>query len=290
MERNTITPAFSREKFIEYKQSVAFHEAGRAAGIHLNTKARHLPPAAFKVIFTEITEGAVAVYQTTDEHCIAQLEGGRLIEALPNSIDSLMDELTEHNDSILQLEKDYLIAFEVDIINLLIGPLAEARHIADTDNELFNHKLVDFKALKNYGGISTLDLVNKYLQSFSTDTQKDEKLAELFAEAFDFVKNDANWLAITRLADFILGSSSKKIIGCEEIALMLDHSIANFTDRRAVERQQHNTWFNVTGYPKISHAKSMENLKRPSQSELDSMTHREKDALILELFDLLGSV
>ncbi len=241
MKRNKITETLSQDKLIEHKQRVAFHEAGHAAGIHLNNKARQLPAVFFKIIFKEmngVTAADVIAYQTTHDDCIARVEGGRLIDLLPPSIDSLMSELTEYSDAMVQLVKDYQVAFEADIINLLIGPLTEAKHVAATDDEMFNHKLIDLKALKNYGGSSDLALANEYLQSFSADKQQqDEKLDELFAVAFDFVNNDANWAAITKLADYIL-SSSKNIIGCEEIVLMLDQSVAHFQNRRTMVRCQ----------------------------------------------------
>lgn len=241
MKRNKIIETLSQDKLIEHKQRVAFHEAGHAAGIHLNNKARQLPPVFFKIIFKEmssVTAADVMAYQTTHDDCIARVEGGRLIELLPPSIDSLASELTEHNDAMVQLVRDYRIAFEADIINLLIGPLAEAKHVANTDDELFNHKLVNLKALKNYGGSSDLALANEYLQSFSADKQQsDEKLDELFSVAFDFINNDANWAAIIKLADYILGST-KNIIGCEEIVSMLDQSVAHFQNQRTMVRCQ----------------------------------------------------
>ncbi len=97
-----------------------------------------------------------------------------------------------------------MIAFEADIINLLIGPLAEAKHVSNRDDELFNHQLVNLKALKNYGGGSDLALAHEYLESFSASKQQqDEKLDELFAVACDFVSDQANWKAITKLANYI---------------------------------------------------------------------------------------
>ncbi|MDO9271044.1 MAG: hypothetical protein Q7T96_18215 [Methylobacter sp.] len=243
MKRNKIIEALSQDKLIEHKQRVAFHEAGHAAGIHLNNKARQLPPIFFKIIFKDmggVTEADVMNYQTTHDDCIARVEGGRLIESLPPSIDSLVRELTRHNDAMVQLINDYMMAFEADIINLLIGPLAEAKHVAETDDELFNHQLVNLKALKNYGGSSDLALANEYLQSFSVDKQqRDQKLDELFSVAFDFVNNDANWGAITRLAYYILGNN-KNIIGCEEIVSMLDESIDHFQNRRIIARSYQN--------------------------------------------------
>ena len=186
-----------------------------------------------------VTAADAMAYQTTHDDCIARVEGGRLIDLLPSSIDSLISEITEHNDATMQLVKDYKIAFEADIINLLIGPLVEAKHVAATDGELFNHKLVNLKALKNYGGSSDLALANEYLQSYSADKQQQaDKLDELFNVAFDFVNNDANWFAIIKLADYVLGSS-KNIIDCEEIVSVLDQSVANFHNRRINPRYHH---------------------------------------------------
>jgi hypothetical protein len=237
MKRNKIIEALSQDKLIEHKQRVAFHEAGHAAGIHLNNKVRKLPSVFFKIIFKEmggVTAADVMAYQTTHDDCIARVEGGRLIDLLPLSIDTLVQELTEHNNgAVMKLVKDYMVAFEADIINLLIGPLAEAKHVAATDDELFNHQLVNLKALKNYGGSSDLALANEYLQSYSADKQqRAEKLDELFAVAFNFVNNDANWAAITKLAEYVLGSS-KNIIDCEEIVSVLDQSVEHFRNRRS---------------------------------------------------------
>ena len=231
MKRNKINETLSLDKTIEHKQLIAFHEAGHAAGIHLNNKARCLPPLSFKIIFKEMScviEADIQTYQTHHNDCSARVEGGRLIELLPSFIDGPMRKLTEHKNSKAQWEKDYRVNFEADIINLLIGPLAEAKHVADTDDELFNHKLVNLKALKNYGGCSDISLTNEYLQYLSTDKQRrDEILDELFIEAFNFVNNDENWAAITKLAHYIL-DSRKNIICHEEIVLMLDQAVAHF--------------------------------------------------------------
>lgn len=241
MKRSKIIGTLSQDKLVEHKQRVAFHEAGHAAGIHLNNKARQLPPVFFKIIFKEmsgVTAADIMAYQTTHDDCIARVEGGRLVELLPPSFDSLMQELAEQNDAMMELVKDYKIAFDADIINLLIGPLAEAKHVATTDDELFNHQLVNLKALKNYGGSSDLALANEYLQSFSDDKQQqDEKLDKLFAVAFNFVNNDANWAAINQLAFYIL-DSSKNIIDSDEIVSVLDQSVEHFQNRRTMVRCQ----------------------------------------------------
>ncbi|TRW90711.1 hypothetical protein EKO24_018750 [Candidatus Methylobacter oryzae] len=209
-----------------YKRCIAFHEAGHAAGIYLNNKARNLPPVFFQIMFKDLngeSEEAIMVYQVEQNECVAKVKGGRSIKSLPSSTEALTDKAIDRNDGVTPLTKDYMTAFEVDIINLLIGPLAEAKYIAEADGELFSQKLVGLEALKNYGGSSDLELVYKYLQCFSAcKQQQGEKLAELFNAAFNFVTDRANWAAITKLANYIL-NSDKNIISCEEVALLFEH-------------------------------------------------------------------
>jgi hypothetical protein len=235
MKRIKLIETLGQDKLIGHRQCVAFHEAGHAAGIHLNNKARRLPAVFFKIIFKDM-DGAIGTegmaYQSVHDECTARVEGGRLIKSLPHSIDCLMPGWTERNNAMVQF-------FEADIINLLIGPLAEAKHVADTDNEQFNHKLINLNALTNYGGSSDLALAHEYLQSFPADKpQKDKKLDELFTAAFDFINNDANWAAISKLADYILGSN-KNTIHCEEVVSTLDQSINHFQSRRVDVKHHH---------------------------------------------------
>lgn len=222
MKRNSVFKSPGQDKLIDHKQCIAFHEAGHAAAIYLNSKARNLPPVFFQIMFKDLngtSEENLMVYQVTHDDYIAKVKGGRSIKLLPNSNDNN----TGHHDSMASLIKDQMIALEVDIINLLIGPLAEAKHIAETDDELFNPKLVNLKALKNYGGSSDLERANEYLQSFSAcKHQQGKKLEELFSLAFNFVNDRANWAAITKLAHYIL-DSNKNIIDCEEVASLLEH-------------------------------------------------------------------
>ena len=276
MKQNKIVNPCRQDGLLANKQRVAFHEAGHVAGIHFNNKARHLSPIPFRIILKKIT--------CNDDH-VVKVKGGRLIELLPKAYDGFVRKLTEDNDVSVQLVADYRMAIEADIISLLIGPLAEAKHIANTDNELFNLNLINPKALGNYGGSSNIALVNEYLQCFYADKHNDENLDELFSEAFNFVNNDANWSVITQLAEYILGSN-KSIIFYEEIVTMLDQSMANFTDRRSKVRNNYNGWFKETVRQiKHNYTLSDENLERPSQLELDSMSQIEKDALIMKLFD-----
>ncbi|MGZ5052067.1 MAG: hypothetical protein ACXWF8_05775 [Methylobacter sp.] len=293
MKRNNTLALISQDKLNEHKQRAAFHSAGYAAAVYLHNKAKDLPPVPFKITFHEISRITTAdgiMYKTPPGNFIAQTEGGRAIEQLPESIDCLARTLTETNDAMARLLDDYQLVFEADIVNLLAGALAEAKHIADTDDELFNHRLVNLNALRNYGGDSGLALLDDYLGSFFSGQPKNQKLDALFSEAFDFVNHDANWFAITKLAHRLLDNSPKQSLRAEEIGNMLDQCIANFTERRSTERHRDNAWFKITAHHiKANCAKNAKYLHRPSPEALDAMTHTEKDRLILALFDLLES-
>ncbi|MDD5319836.1 MAG: hypothetical protein PHD43_04330 [Methylococcales bacterium] len=225
MKRNNITDIPTQFRLKQHKECIAFHEAGHAAAIYLNNKAKNLPPVYFQIVFKELNDDKdhdVIIYQATHDDSIARVEGGRLIQSLPYSIDGLAHKLIDRNEAMTPLVRDYIIAFETDIINLLVGPLAEAKHAYNRDDEVFNHQLINLRALKNYGGGSDLALAREYLESFSVNRQQQEaKLDELFLDAFDFINDRANWKAITRLADYIL-KSNKNIIGCEEVVSLLE--------------------------------------------------------------------
>jgi hypothetical protein len=225
MKRNEIIDIDRHNKLNQHQQCIAFHEAGHAAAIYLNNKARNLPPVFFQIVFKDLSGAQdydVLIYKATHYDSIARVEGGRLIELLPYSIDDLDHKLIKHNQTRASSLRDYLVAFEADVINLLAGPLAEAKHVHKRDDELFNHQLVDLKSLINYGGGSDLALVRDYLECFSANKQiQDQKLAELFALACDFIREPSNWKAITKLANYIL-DSNKNIISCEEVVSVIE--------------------------------------------------------------------
>ena len=222
MKRNQL--ASDHNKLNQHKQCLAFHEAGHAVAIYLNNKARNLPPIFFQIIFKEgsgTTDHDGLICQATHDGSAARVDGGRLIQSLPYSVDGLAHKLIDHNEAMAPLVKDYIIAFEADIINLLAGPLAEAKYVHKRDDELFNHRLVNWKSVENYGGCSDLVLIHEYIESYSANKhQQDEKLAELFTAACDFVSDDSNWKAITKLANYIL-ECDKDIISCEEVVSVL---------------------------------------------------------------------
>ncbi len=224
MKRNKIIDINKHNRLQQHKLCIAFHEAGHAAAIYLNNKVRNLPPIFFQIIFKEIsdtTDYDGQAFQRSHDDCVARVEGGRLIQSLPYSVDGLPHKLIDHNEAMAPLVRDYVRAFEADIINLLVGPLAEARYVHNRDDEMFNNKLVNLNSLENYGGGSDLILVREYIDNFSASKQQqDKKLDELFTAACNFIRDPCNWKAITKLASYIL-ESNKNIISCEEVVSVL---------------------------------------------------------------------
>lgn len=200
-------------------KQIAFHEAGHAAAIYLYNKQKQLPPVYFQITIKAQNRPMDIPLNSSSlayDHFVAVVEGGRLIHALPLALCG----------SALCLSADeqqaYQTAFEADIVNLLIGPLAEAKHVAARDDEQFNARLVDINALHNYGGTSDLNQVYEYLDIFIADrSQRREKIVELFGKAFQFISSPAYWKAIERLAGYIL-NNKENIISCEEAIAVLD--------------------------------------------------------------------
>ena len=102
---------------------------------------------------------------------------------------------------------------------LLVGPLAEAKYVAMRDGELINPRLVNLNALHYYGGTSDLDIINEYLQGFIVvEAVREKKISDLFLQAFSFINDRSNWLAITVLASYILAGRMNIIEGGAHIA------------------------------------------------------------------------
>ncbi len=208
----------SLQSHIEISRNIAFHEAGHAAAIHLGNQQKGLPPVFFQICVKPLNTDFQSSECLGDQSAryMAKVEGGRLIHTVATSF----HETTKHFSNAQKLA--FQCAFEADIINLLVGPLAEARYIALRDNEPFNARLVNLEALHYYGGASDLDLVNEYLDSFIVTRElREKKLNALFMDAFSFINDGANWLAITALADFVL-STDRNVLQFEEIGSILD--------------------------------------------------------------------
>ncbi len=210
MNRNKINYISAQNTQKLSKETIAFHEAGHATAIYLNNRTRNIPPVFFKILLNSITNeqvGGSTFTKPLEGDYIAKIEGGRLIQTF-----SPLHEVTE----------GYMTAFEADIINVLVGPLAEAKYVHECDDEYFNERLVNIHALNFYGGRLDLQLTSEYIQSLYPSRQEQEKtLNRLFNIAFGFIENHSNWQAISRLANYIY-QCPKSVIDYEEVVLILE--------------------------------------------------------------------
>ena len=218
MKRNYQTDVCSTIDDQDLLRQIAFHEAGHATAIYLYNKQKQLPPVYFQITMKGLNrlEDKPLDACLPHDHFAAVVEGGRLIHSLPVA-------LIESTYYFSAVEHDaYRTAFEADMVNLLIGPLAEAKHVALRDNEQFNARLVNIEALRHYGGASDLEKVYEYLDIYiAAGSRHEEKMVELFDKAFQFIDSPTHWMAIERLADYIL-SNKENIISCEEAIAVLD--------------------------------------------------------------------
>ncbi|MDD5412543.1 MAG: hypothetical protein PHF31_14220 [Methylobacter sp.] len=203
-------------------RQIAFHEAGHATAIYLYNKQKQLPPVFFQITIKaldRLKDSHLNTCSLAHDHFVAVVEGGCLIQSLPVA-------LIESAYYFSVTEQDaYRTAFEADMVNLLIGPLAEAKHVALRDNEQFNARLININALNYYGGTADLEKIYEYLEVFiATKSQHEKKMSELFNKAFQFISSPVHWKAIECLADYIL-NNRENTIGCEEAISVLDKSI-----------------------------------------------------------------
>ncbi len=207
MQRNYQSCPSSNSQF-DLTNQTAFHEAGHAVSIYLGNKAKQLPPVFFQIqIKNPINSGDLFVAKVID---------GRLIQHLP--IAGL------ENAQSMTFEENlmYQIAYEADVVNLLVGPLAEAKYVSLRDGEALNFNLLNTYALNYYGGSSDVKKAYSYLEYFiPSKADREDKMLELFSEAFDFIDNKGNWQCILNLAHYIL-DSKKDVVSCEEAISVLN--------------------------------------------------------------------
>ncbi len=192
----------------ELHKHIAFHEAGHVAAIYLRNQQLKLPPVFFQIIINK-------EHQKHSEF-FAKIEGGRLIENLS---------VVEIENNLLNTEADKQSlrqAYEADVVNLLVGPLAEAKFVALCDGEIFNPHLINLTALKNYGGHSDLGVAHRYLEYFINDAEERElRMQFLFAQAFEFISHPDNWKCIHFFAHYLLGNQ-QTLISCEQASASLE--------------------------------------------------------------------
>jgi hypothetical protein len=211
--------------------NVAIHEAGHAAAIVLGNKRKRLPPVFFQVSIKTlegVTQGDKYLLSPGSAF-IAEVDGGRFIPMLPSSF----IEATQNFSPAQKLA--YQRAFEADMVNLLVGPLAEAKYIAHIDGESFNPLLVDIYALPNYGGCYDLATFFSYLDCYlNNEALREEKITALYLETFNFVISRSNWQAITALAVYLAGSD-QPIFDCNEMIDILNKAHSGYASTRSGE-------------------------------------------------------
>lgn len=215
MNLNFSSKAFSQLTHNEFSKKNAIHQAGHAVAIYLGNRQKQLTPFFFRFILksrlvTLRCHGHYALCILNDES-IANLEDDHLNHSLPLSIEKTTNDISSE---LMQARECY---FKADVISLLVGPLAEAKYVSMRDGELINPRLVNLNALHYYGGTSDLEIVNEYLEyCIAEETERERKISDLFLEAFSFINDRSNWLAISVLAYYIL-ADRKNIIECEEV-------------------------------------------------------------------------
>lgn len=191
----------------------AFHEAGHAASIYIGNQEKNLPPVYFQI--------QIKNSNTTNNQLVAKVIDGCLIQNLPMvGLENIDNNLTKEE----QLK--YKCAYEADVINYLVGPLAEAKYISIRDDEALNFNLLNPDALNYYGGSSDVEKAYAYLEYFiSSKAKREERMLELFAQAFQFIETQKNWVCILNLAHYLL-HSEKDIISCEEAITIFDQHLS----------------------------------------------------------------
>lgn len=188
----------------ELDKQTAFHEAGHAVAI-LRNKRKNLPPINFEIHI-------IPPYDQT-QHLSAKVVGGLFLQELAEGA----------FDKLAALDPDYQQVYEADIVNLLVGPIAEAKYVAIRDDEIFNRNLLTIQALRHYGGHSDIQHAIYRLNAFIVDpVQRETKIQALYHEAYSFIEETSNWNCILNLAHFILESDQSKIRS-EDIIALFDH-------------------------------------------------------------------
>lgn len=202
-------------------KKTAIHESGHAAAIYLRNRQKRLPPIFFQIEIDAFTDNkTVRSGYFGSVHHFAGIKGGRLIHTLPASVDDELRELPH------PAQQDFLQAFEADIVNFLVGPLAEAKYVALSLDEPMNHRLVNLDSLHYFGGSSDLKAVREYLDCWFNDPlEKEQKSFELFLAAYGFINDKNHWQVITALADYIL-TSGKNLMDCEEAIAVMEDRLA----------------------------------------------------------------
>ena len=219
MKRHKSFDLSKKNSLDAHKKKIAYYESGRAVAMLINNQLKNLPPVFFEITFNNNTQNTPSDTQldlASDVDYSAKVKGGRLVKNLPESIAMFTSELDLFLEySMEQKEKiieGLVMAMECDLVNILVGSLAEAKYTVLCDDEIFNKNIVNINALHNYVGLSDRVLIEEYLTCFSNSKRLQNHILErLFMQAYDFIDNASNWKKIMKLVDHILDEDIKKI-------------------------------------------------------------------------------
>ena len=127
MERNYQLTALASLDLEELHRRTAFHEAGHAAAIHIRNKQQQLPPVFFEIQIKRPHDDV--------QNLFAKVIDGNLIQNLPIAVIESLSSISSSGQHSCQR------AYEADVVNLLVGPLAEAKYVSMRDGEAFNPAL-----------------------------------------------------------------------------------------------------------------------------------------------------
>jgi len=218
MKNNRTTIEAQLAPHLESDRRNAYHQAGHAAAIHFGNRQQQLPPVHFEISIQpqgQDVDHADQLKRPPGKYMV-KIEGGRLIQSLPISFAKATQDFSWYQSV------QYRSAFEADVINLLAGPLSEAKYVAIRDAEIFNGNIVNLRALTFYGGDQDMSAINKYMDCFVPNkADQRQKLADLFSLAYSLINKHAHWHAITSLAEVIL-EQPIGTIPCEDMISILD--------------------------------------------------------------------
>ncbi|CAG7857057.1 hypothetical protein MCAMS1_01768 [biofilm metagenome] len=201
----------------EKLKRMAFHTAGQAVAIYLRNKRMGLSAAFFRLIANPLDKQShkTATKLGNGKNYTYIVDGGRLIQALPVS-------LVESTVDFTRTQKLYYEkAFDADIINMLAGPVAEAKYVAQRDNEIITPRLVNFNSLGFYNGLEEMGTVLSYLKCLNLPPDEQQrKMVNLYLASFSFVGEIKIWNNISQLANHIL-TTDKDIFEADEIISFL---------------------------------------------------------------------
>lgn len=207
-------------------KKMAYHQAGYAAAIHIGNQHKQLPTVHFHVAIKPELQNRqpnscmTGIIEDIFCKCAVNLEGGRLIQPLPLRISEAVQNLSWYQQA------EYCCALESDVVNLLAGPLAEAKYVALRDNEVFKANLLNINSLHFYNGSSAIELANKYMECYlPNEEERERKLAQLLMLAFNFVADHGNWRKIRALAEFIQSQTKAGVIPSKELISLLDSGL-----------------------------------------------------------------